>query len=231
MEHTETNLDQMGRRGRQVILAEMGTGDTIRRARTALLEEVGRRNVVPTYRRPSQRWGSRWLTLALATAISGGALGLLWWTTPGSFQVGQMGAGQLGDKIESLQGSATRLRFSEGSTLLLHQGGRMRVLAFDHATAQVLVEDGALDVSLARRKIGTTDWIFEAGPYHVRATGTKFQMVTHASDQSISLYAEEGQVLISGGCEATPRTVSAGERAELSCLPREEQVDRRQARR
>ena len=216
----ETNLDRLGRRIRQVIQAETRPSDAIRRARSALLEEVGRRNVVPTYRFPSRQLGSRWLTLVLATVIGVGAAGLLWWTRPGSFHVGE-GRGQLGDKIESPAGSSTRLRFSDGSAVLLHEGGRMRVLALDHTNTQVLVEDGAIDVSLARRKIGNQEWNFEAGPYHVQVIGTRFRMDFHASDQSIRLSADHGQVRVSGGCEAAPRTLSIGERAELYCVPGE----------
>lgn len=101
----------------------------------------------------------------------------------------------------------------------------MRLLSLDTHGARVLVEDGVLEVNIASQKASKANWNFEAGPFHVRVTGTKFQMTFHMSDQSFSLATQEGQVMVSGACLKTPKTVSAGERLALSCLPKASSLD------
>jgi len=46
-------------------------------------------------------------------------------------------------------------------------------------------------------------------------------MAYYAADQSFSLSTEEGQVVVSGGCQKSPKVVSVGERIDLSCAPTE----------
>ena len=60
--------------------------------------------------------------------------------------------GQLGDVIEATDGRAVPVSFSEGSTLLLHPGGRIRVLSLERDDARVLVEDGVVDATIAHRR-------------------------------------------------------------------------------
>ena len=95
----------------------------------------------------------------------------------------------------------------------------MRVLSLKPGEARVLVEDGVIEASIAHRNPAKTRWDFEAGPYRVTVTGTRFRMSFHSGDESLSLSTAEGQVMVSGGCQKTPRTVSAGEKIELSCSP------------
>ena len=221
MECTEESLKRIGTFVREALEAEPDVSEELRRGRIVFLEEVARRNAIPTYPRSLRPMARRWWPLVLAASFAAGAAGLGIWTRPVSFQVGEARPGQLGDVIEAADGRATPLHFSEGSTVVLHEGGRMRVLSLDTGAARVLVEDGTIDATIAHRKTEKTRWDFEAGPYRVRGTGTKFQMAFYASDRTFSLSTEEGQVVVTGGCEKAPRTVSAGERIELSCLPEE----------
>ena len=55
------------------------------------------------------------------------------------------------------------MRFSEGSSIVLERGGRLRVLSLESNGARVLVEKGAADVAIAHRR-GPGRWRFEAGP-------------------------------------------------------------------
>jgi len=221
MERREGSLDRIGERVRQALLADPYANEEIRLGRTEFLEEVGRRNAVPSRRSLARSRGARWLGLAFVTSLAASAAGLWIWTRPVSFQVGEARPGQLGDVIEPLVGTSTPLHFSEGSTVVLHDGARMRVLSLETGAARVLVESGVIDATIAHRKTGKTRWDFEAGPFRVTVTGTKFQMAYYPGDQSFRLATEEGQVVVSGGCQKTPKTVSAGEKLELSCLPKE----------
>jgi hypothetical protein len=147
------------------------------------------------------------------------AAGLMLYLRPVSFDVGESRSGRVGDLIESPAGQDTPLAFSEGSRLVLHKGGRLRVLSLGRGKARVLVEDGTLDVSVAHAPGQKVGWSFEAGSFLVTVTGTKFRMAFSSRDQSFHLATQEGQVVVSGGCHPTPRSISAGEELELSCPP------------
>jgi transmembrane sensor len=217
MERTEADLEHMGRRVREALAAETSASEQLRPGRDAFLEEVARRNASSIYRRSSRQVSRRWLPLVFVASLGAGAAGVWFWKRPVSFQVGEARPGRLGDVIEATDGKPTPLHFWEGSSLLLHEGGRMRVLSLGSEAARVLVESGVLDVSIAHQNSRKTRWYFEAGSYRVLVTGTRFQMVFNPRDQSLALAMQEGQVIASGGCEKTPRTVWAGERVALSC--------------
>jgi len=112
------------------------------------------------------------------------------------------------------------LNFSEGSSVVLHEGGRVRVLATNTKGARLLIEDGTVDASIAPARIGKKRWSFEAGPFHVLVTGTRFTLSYRALDQTLGLATHEGQVVVSGACLGAPTPVSAGARLDLSCLAR-----------
>jgi TolA-binding protein len=216
MDRTEVNIETICKRVREALAHESAANVEPREERAAFLEAFARRRAGSTIVRSLRQRRLRWLPLALATSLAAGAAGVWLWTRPVSFQVGEARSGQLGDVIEAA-GQPTSLYFSEGSRLLLHAGGRLRVLSLERETARVLVENGRLDVSIAHKQARKTRWSFEAGPYRVAVTGTKFQMAFYARDRSFSLSTQEGQVVVSGGCQQTLQKVSAGERIDLSC--------------
>ena len=221
MDRTEADIERICKQVREALACESAASRAVGQERAAFLETFARRNVDSPLVRSSRRGHRRWWTWALATSCAAAATAVWLWTRPVSFQVGEARQGRLGDVIESSDGRSTPLYFSEGSHLLLHEGGRMRVLSLGSRKARVLVEDGILDVSITRRKLQPTQWDFEAGPYRVEVTGTKFQLAFNAREQSFSLSTQEGQVVVSGGCQQTYQAVSAGERIDLSCPPRE----------
>lgn len=216
MELRESDLEDLGRSLAEELSNEGSEQEQIRQARAAFLLQFAIHHAPkPTLRRARACW-----RYGLAASIGAAAAALVWlWPSSASFQVGEARPGRLGDVIEALDGRPTPLRFSEGSRLFLHEGGRMRVLSLDKGAARVLVEDGVLDVFVAHTEARTTRWDFEAGPYQVKVTGTKFRMAFHARDRSFSLSTEEGQVVVSGGCQQTPLEVSAGQRVDLVCPP------------
>jgi TolA-binding protein len=218
MDDDEKQLDRIGDRVRQLMSDDASASEELRRGRSAFLAEVVQRQQSPA-RAP--RTPRRLLPWAVAASLATATTGLWLWARarPLSFEVGETASGQLGQRIEALEGKAVPLNFSDGSSLLLHPGAKMRVLSLGSSATRVLVEDGALDVRVAHRSLRKVRWDLEAGPFHVQVTGTKFQMVFHAALQSFRLATEEGQVMVSG-CEQQPRTVSAGQSIDLSC-PRE----------
>jgi TolA-binding protein len=142
-----------------------------------------------------------------------------WTARPVTFQVGASGApGRIGDLVYGATQGLVPLRFSEGSSVILHEDARLRVLATDTRGARMLIEDGAVDASIASARIGKKHWSFEAGPFQVLVTGTRFTLTYRALDQSFGLATHEGQVVVSGPCLGAPTPVAAGARLDLSCL-------------
>src|SRR4029078_6178885 len=89
-----------------------------------------------------------------ATAVA--AAVVVWYRLPISFQVDSDAgptavAGNPRDLIAANAGVPTAGRFSEGSSIVLERGGRLRVLSLESNGARVLVEKGAADVAIAHR--------------------------------------------------------------------------------
>ena len=215
------DLEATGDRFRDLILRDPRAGDEIRRGRAVFLEEVEHRNAPSGLPRGPARRPRRWLPIVVSASVAAGAAALLAFTRPATFQIGEARPGQLGSVIEATDGRTVPVSFSEGSTLLLHDGGRIRVLSLKRGDTRVLVEDGVVDASIAHRGGAPTRWQFEVGAYHVTVNGTRFRMTFRAGDRSLRVSTDEGSVTVSGGCLEAAKTVSAGESLEASCPPRE----------
>ena len=221
MERPETKLTEFGAAVRQALSSECHESAEIRMARAGFLQQVAARNATAT-RRFAHHWRLRpWPSLLLAGAGATAAILIGLWTwsrLPISFEVGATAvAGHPGDLISAPKSEPTSLRFSEGSSLVLHEEGRLRVLATEPKGARVLVEEGTLEVNIVPARAGKKHWSFEAGPFSILVTGTRFKLSYQARDQSLGLAMREGQVIVSSSCLERPTPVSAGGRLDLSC--------------
>ncbi len=215
-------LEDIALRVRELLADDPDAGGEIRRTRSAVLATVERRKVSSRLR----RWSPgvhrrRSLLLAISASVAAGAAALWIWTRPPTFAIGEARPGALGDVVEAGNGRVVPVAFSDGSTLVLRDGGRIRVLSLDAAAARVLVEDGVVDATIVHRQARKTRWEFEVGSYRVTVTGTKFRIAFRAAERSLRLSTEAGRVVVAGGCLEEPVTVSAGESLAPSCAPRE----------
>jgi TolA-binding protein len=165
--------------------------------------------------------GVRRLSFGLVGATAVAAAVLVWYRLPISFQVDSDAgpsavAGNAGDLIEANAAVPTAVRFSEGSSIVLERGGRLRVLSLESNGARVLVEKGAADVAIAHRR-GPGKWRFEAGPVTVNVTGTRFRVDWNPEDGSFGLDLKEGSVIVGGDCLPTPRKVQRGDNMRITC--------------
>lgn len=216
-------LSRIGTRVRDLLADDPQAGAETRLARDAFLDEVARRNAAPAARRGLGRAGRRWLAPLLVTGAVAGVAGLWLGKRPVTFQIGEAHPGLLGDVVEAPPAGTLPIAFSEGSRLAIRDGARMRVLSMSGGSGglsvRVLLESGVLDASIAHRRGVETSWRFEAGPYQVLVTGTKFQMQFRDGPRSLRVSTQEGRVVVTGGCLQGPRAVSAGQTLDTSCPP------------
>lgn len=228
MEPREAELAAIGEAIRAALDADCAASNDIREARSRVIREVTRPKANGW---PARAW--RWVgwhpriarctAAALATGLITAGVGL-WMQMPISFEVdradavGQAGeAGEVGDAIEALGQVPVALRFSEGSAIVLEQGGRARVLSAESAGARVLLEAGTAEASIRHRAGHGTRWTFDAGPFRVQVVGTRFRLTWDEDEQSFHLLAREGLVMVAGGCLGTGRPVRAGEQVDVTC--------------
>jgi TolA-binding protein len=222
MDSREAELNRVGKKIRDALDTETAAGEEVRLGRQRFVEYVTRRSVGA-----SSAEGRSWF--GAARRISVGVLGVsavaaaigFWWRLPISFQVDSDAgpaaiAGTAGDLIEANAVVPTAIRFSEGSSIVLERGGRLRVLALQSNGARVLVEKGAADVAIAHRH-GPGRWRFEAGPVSVDVTGTRFRVDWSPEQHSFGIELKEGSVIVGGDCLPTPRRVQRGDNLRISC--------------
>jgi hypothetical protein len=204
-------LNDITARVRHVLAEDPAASEEIRHGRAQFLSEVERRNL-PSSRGRASRYRSRyWLPLGFAASIASGAAALWLWTRAGTFQIGEAREGRLGDVIAAADGEVVPVSFSEGSKLVLHDGGRIRVLSLEAGATHVLVEDGIVDATIVHRTTGRTKWQFDAGAYRVTVNGTKFRVAYQSRTRALRVSTQEGRVTVTGGALDAPRVVSAGE--------------------
>lgn len=118
--------------------------------------------------------------------------------------------GKLVDGDRIVGGSATRLRFSEGSEVTLEPGAETRILELDAHGGRLSLQDGTAQVSIAKRPGAA--WTLAAGPYTVRVTGTAFSLCWTKREQALEIAMKSGSVVVTGPHAGSGMTVQAGER-------------------
>ena len=218
MESAKARLSQVGFAIREALDTECDPAEDVRVARAALLHAV-------THSSPPRRprgtlaliFDPRVVATFLAPVAAAAAL-FAWVTRPISFTVQNANDARLGDLVEASGREPLPLTFSEGSSVVLREGSRARVLAADASGARVLLESGEAEVSIQHRVGRKARWNVEAGPYRVLVTGTRFRVGWNASEQSFGLDLHEGNVVVSSNrCLEGDRVVRAVETLTLSC--------------
>ncbi len=220
MEAPESGLDPVGKVVEEALKVCSNPADVIRQARAGFLEKVAARNASKdawSRRSRFRRWGFALAAAAAAALVVGVEL---WSTRPITFRVGAGATtGRPDDLIEAPTGKPVSVHFSEGSSFLLHGGGRARVLATEVRGARVLIDSGDMEVAITHPNFRPGRWNFEAGPFRVQVTGTRFHLAWHPATQRFVLATTEGRVIVSASCMPAVRAVAAGESVDLSCAP------------
>jgi transmembrane sensor len=224
MDARETELSRVGKRIRTALDAESASsGEEIRMNRNRFIDHVATRDASRMSRRRPSFFTARGISFGLTGAAAIAAAVLVWSRLPISFQIDSDAgpaavSGTAGDLIEANAVVPRAVRFSEGSSIVLERGGRLRVLALQSDGARVLVEKGAADVAIAHRR-GPGRWRFEAGPVTVDVTGTRFRVDWNPEERSFGIDLKEGSVVVGGDCLGAPRRVQRGDSLRVSCSP------------
>jgi len=153
---------------------------------------------------------SRWFAALVAAALLVSlALGTrsLWRVRPVTLVAG--GADALPGALIEAATDEIACRFSDGSTLLVRERARVRLVATRPRGATLVLERGRASVFVEPRE--GTDYRFEAGPYAVRVTGTRFDLGWDPASERFELAMQSGAVELRGPGLGDGRTVVAGQ--------------------
>lgn len=109
-----------------------------------------------------------------------------------------------------LFGPNADVKFSDGSQLRLDAGGRARVANTTANGAQLVLERGHAELHVVHRP--STRWSFDAGPYTVRVTGTRFTVDWAADEERLQVVVSEGSVMVQSSGKQEGIAVTAGQR-------------------
>lgn len=106
---------------------------------------------------------------------------------------GHVGGGGL---IEPESSSPPRLRFSDGTEVLLTTETKAAVRSVSGHGARVSLVEGSAHVDVVHA--AGASWLFDAGPFLVAVTGTAFTVEWTPLDEKLDLRMERGTVEVSG---------------------------------
>lgn len=113
---------------------------------------------------------------------------------------------------------STTVAFTDGSSIILAAGTAGRVNEVTARGARFAVEQGHIDVHVAKRD-GGADYVVEAGPYRVKVTGTRFTVDWEPVRAHMLVTVTEGAVVVTGPTAEDGITVRVGDAIDLG--PRE----------
>ncbi|AKT39524.1 FecR family protein [Chondromyces crocatus] len=103
-----------------------------------------------------------------------------------------------------------RLRFSDGSEVVLAQGASLRVGEVTSRGARVVLEGGLASVQIRPR--GGARWSVEAGPFAIEVTGTAFDVAWAQAKGELVVHLREGSVVVRGPASPEGVSLQAGQR-------------------
>nr|PZN18421.1 MAG: hypothetical protein DIU78_22855 [Pseudomonadota bacterium] len=164
---------------------------------------------LPPLRRPAPRSFRRPVSWALAAAALATVLVafLLVRPDPITYRVvnGTEVAGTVVGATES-----TRLRFSEGSEVVLAPGAEAQVATLDAHGGTLRVRRGRVRVAITPR--ADANWVVHAGPYAVRVTGTEFDLSWNDAERRFEVAMHAGSVEVTSAVLPGPIRLAAGQR-------------------
>jgi TolA-binding protein len=101
-----------------------------------------------------------------------------------------------GGFIEAESARQPRVRFSDGSELLLSIATKASLRAVDHRGARISLAEGSAHVDVVHQP--GARWFVDAGPFLIAVTGTAFTVGWNTADEQLDVHMERGTVEVSG---------------------------------
>lgn len=113
------------------------------------------------------------------------------------------------EAVEPARGDASRLRFTDGSSVVLGTESAARVQSTTAHGATVALARGSIDANIVPR--GGNDWWFSAGPYRVHVLGTAFALQWRPETQHFEIRMRSGSVTVTGPLAERGISVARGQ--------------------
>ncbi len=120
------------------------------------------------------------------------------------------GAVRNGDYVQVAADHAANIVFSDHTRIVAAAGVRMRIDEAGQNGARIAIERGRLEVEVTHTE--GRSWRFEAGPFKVRVTGTRFVLAWDPNQEQIEVVLDAGSVDIDGYTGSGLVSVHAGQR-------------------
>jgi hypothetical protein len=161
-------------------------------------------------RPPTKRsWGQKAAAVLAAAAIVAIAL---FAKTRKSVQAFEVANGTVSGSgyIRPTAPEGARVRFTDGTQVVLDASARTRVAEVYPHGARILLEEGKARLHVVPRP--DAKWLLEAGPYTIQVTGTVFDVAWIGPEESLDLWLREGSVVVTGPLTTQGFVVRAGQR-------------------
>jgi ferric-dicitrate binding protein FerR (iron transport regulator) len=138
---------------------------------------------------------------------------------PLTFRVNDLPTGSVSPDWVTAESADVRIRFSDGTSFVLHPGARARVANLSERGADVVLESGAAAVSIVPD--GQGRWQIRSGPFEVRVHGTRFDITWDPAHDRFQLWLYAGKVVLAGCVFGNGHPVASGQEVTASCSRRE----------
>jgi transmembrane sensor len=109
------------------------------------------------------------------------------------------------------------LQFSNGSIATFRRGSTGRLLGLDEAGAEIELVAGGVDASIFHG-VGAR-WVFRAGPFAIRVTGTRFEVAWSPVTRRLVVSLRQGGVTVDGAVLGAGVPLRAGQRLAVTLGP------------
>ena len=167
------------------------------------------------------RSGRKWGYAAGAVAAMAAAVVAYVLLSPGELTATLRGSERqilTGSWISSANSSGMALDFSDGSEISMAQNTEIRVQDLKTEGAHVALERGNINVSVVHES--ETLWDFDAGPFKVRVTGTRFSVDWLPEEKVFVLDMAEGSVAVNGPMLEDGKKLAKDDRLQVSLTDR-----------
>ncbi|WP_437757417.1 FecR domain-containing protein [Sorangium sp. So ce1389] len=182
-------------------------------ARAAFLRRVDEEKARESTKRVVLRWAA---PLALAASV---LLALLLWLPERGVRYVVEGAEDESGYVRVPLDHPAAITFSDRTRIRAAAGARLRIDETENESgARISIERGRVEAEITHT--GHSDWRFVAGPFVVRVTGTRFELLWDADRERLEVILHEGSVEVEGYAGSGAVSVRAGQRFVGDALAR-----------